>query len=242
MKVINVNSAYRADGSSTLIRLMAEDLARAGKKILVIDNSSSESGFNMMFDLSNSAAIDVLRPFIVGELLTADQLNDAIISLYKDMDIDYISNSEIEPLEDGSLIYILKLLEKEYDYIFIESDDFLKCNELVVENIFVTRPCERTLKNRKNYNQYDIFLINKYDARFNLNFKKLDAFIVNYDPDLVMFYNGYVINLSAETSNNIRTVTNKLIGFELDVLFGEEETSTGFFSRFKLLKGVSSGN
>lgn len=229
MKIININSAYPADGKSMIIRLIGEDVSRLGKRVLIIDNSPTLSGFIKMYNLFELPRVDTIRPLIKGQILSVDQLNEIIVTLDSDLDLDYLSNSEIYPLEDEEILYLTKLLEKEYDYIFIESNQLISSNKFSIENILITRPCEYILKDKKNYQDYNTLIINKYNKSFNINAKKLEALLLEYSSDIVMLENGYNVQLSSETKSQIRSITNKIIGFQIsDILFEEDAKSSKF--------------
>lgn len=226
MKIINVNSAYPGDGKSMLIKLIAEDLAMLGKRVLIMDNSPTLSAFTKMYNLFDLAGVDAIRPLIKGEILSISQINQVIVTLDSSLDLDYLTNSEIDPLEDEEILYIVKLLEKEYDYIFIENNKIVNSNKFSVENILITRPCEYILKNKKNYIDYNMLVINKYNESFNINSKKINAIFINYDSDIVMIENGYNVQLSTDMRNQIRNLTNNIIGFQLgDLLFKDEDST-----------------
>lgn len=239
MKIINVNSAYHADGKSMLIKLIAEDLALLGKRVLIMDNSPTLSTFAKMYNLFDLAGVDAIRPLIKGEILSISQINQVIVTLDSSLDLDYLTNSEIDTLEDEEILYIVKLLEKEYDYIFIENNKIINSNKFSVENILITRPCEYILKNKKNYIDYNILVINKYNESFNINSKKINDIFINYDSDIVMIENGYNVQLSTDMRNQIRNLTNNIIGFQLgDLLFKDDNiiNKSKPFSFSKLFK------
>ena len=212
-----------------LIKLISEDLASFGKKVLIIDNSPTLSAFSRMYNLFDLAGVDAIRPLIKGEILDAEQLNSVIVTLDANLELDYLTNSEIDPLDDTELLYITALIEKEYDYILVENNTLLTSKQFSIENIFITRPCEYVLKDKQNYDKYDHLVINKYNKAFNINAKKLDAILFNYDPDIVMAENGYTVQLHSETKNCIRNLTNTIIGLQLaDVLFEESNPKRSF--------------
>lgn len=222
MKVLNFNSAYPSDGKSVLIRLIANDLKNISKKILILDNSENVySGFKRMYDLEEVAGIDAMRPFIKGNCLEEQQIQEIIISL--DNNIDYIANSEIDIMEEEDVFFLLRLLEKEYDYVIVEGQDVLKSSEFDIKNYYITRPCEKILKNVKRLSEDYRIIVNKEFEELNMNYKKLGIYPFSYDKEIVLMENGYNFRLNNKTQSQLKTLTDDILGFQNDIL--EDESS-----------------
>lgn len=232
MKIINVLSAFPGDGKSMLIRLISEDIASSGKKILIIDNSPTISGFKRMYNLGELAGVDAIRPLLKSEVLSISQLNEVIVTIDSNLDIDYLINSEIDILDDTELQYLIDLAQKEYEYIFIENNKSFTIKGFDVDNIFITRPSEYILKNKTQYKDCSILVVNKSDPSFNFNATKLGAEVVDYDSGIVMLENGYQVQVNAATRTAIRNLSNTVIGYELvDLLFEEKKEGFKLFKR-----------
>lgn len=225
MKVLNFNSAYPSDGKSVLIRLIANDLKNISKKILILDNSEQVySGFKRMYDLEEVAGIDAMRPFIKGNCLEEQQIQEIIINL--DSNIDYIANSEIDVMEEDDIFFLLKLLEKQYDYVVIEGQKVLKSSEFDINNYYITRPCEKTLKNVKKLSENYRIIVNKEFEELNMNYKKLGIFPFSYDKEIVLMENGYNFRLNNKTQTQLKALTDDILGFKNDI-FEDENSEKG---------------
>lgn len=224
MKIVNINSAYPADGKSCIARLLAEDFTKLSKKCLIIDNSADiNSGFKRMYNMKNIAGIDAIMPFLKGEILESEQINDIILGL--ETEIDYIPNSEIETLDQDNLLYIISIIEpmRKYDIVIIENQKPLKDSRFDIINAYMTRPCENILRNVKSLkNVYQHIIVNKFESDFNMDCRKLGVYPISYDKDIVLMDNGYKHNLSSQTVEEIKTITSEILGFK-DLL--EEDIS-----------------
>lgn len=232
MKVLNFNSAYPADGKSVLIRLIANDLKNLSKKVLIFDNSEQSSGFRKMYDLEEAVGIDAMRPFIKGGILNIDQLNEICIHLEEN--IAYIANSEIDQMEDEDIFFMLKLLERSYDYVLIEGSNSIKSSEFNIQNYYITRPCEKILKNIQKLSEEYKIIVNKEFEELNMNYKKLGLFPFSYDKEVVLMENGYNHNISEINRKQLKSITNDILGFDYD----EISTKNNKKERFNILKNI----
>lgn len=235
MKILNFNSAYHSDGKSVLIRLIAQDLKKLSKKVLILDNSEDISGFKRMYDLTNLVGIDAIRPFIKGTCLEDKQIQEIIVSL--DNNIDYIPNSDIDIMDDDDIFFLLKFLEKKYDYVIVEGKNVLKSNEFDIQNYYITRPCEKTLKNAKKIAEEYRIIVNKEFDELNMNYKKLGMYPFSYDKEIVLMENGYNFRLNSKTQRQLKALTDDILGFQK--LEDENESHIKHNNKLSMIKKLN---
>ena len=209
--IYNFSSAYRGDGKSVVVRMITEKMMNSSARILIIDNSR-DSGFRKMYDFEYIAGIDELRPFIKGEMLTYSQLKEIIVEI--ENNVHYIANSEVEEIQGEDMKYLLNLVKDRYSHIFIESSGHLKVEEIDVKNFFITRPCEKVMKQSKKIcNKYDVVILNKYEEETGMLPKKSEIMTFPYDKEVIFMENGYNYNFSDKTSNTLNEITEDILGF-----------------------------
>ncbi len=127
-KTIVVTSATPSNGKSSLSSNLAISLAKLNKKVLIIDADMRKPTVHKIFLQSNKCGL--------SNLLLGSSVDNAIITI-PEYNLDFISAGTIPPnpselLASKNTSFLIKELEKYYDYIIIDTPPVLVVSDALM--------------------------------------------------------------------------------------------------------------
>jgi chromosome partitioning protein len=142
MKIITLNSLKGGVGKTTLLYAITNKLTKQKKKILLID-LDSQCNTSKLYDNEYNAKSNVYNMFTNKELnQNIIQINDNIDLIPGDIRVAFLNNELINVMQrELILMKILKQIDKEYDYILIDTHPDLSIvtvNALIVSDLIIS--------------------------------------------------------------------------------------------------------
>ena len=133
-RVVLVTSAIPGEGKSSLASQLAASLARAWRKVLLIDGDLRNPSAHRLFELPREPGLsEVLR----GEATAADAIRSTAISRLWMMPAGHGDAHAVQALAQDNVRTLLEQLKQQYDFIVIDSAPILPVNDtlLLAQNV-----------------------------------------------------------------------------------------------------------
>jgi chromosome partitioning protein len=142
MKIITLNSLKGGVGKTTLLYSITNELTKQKKKILLID-LDSQCNTSKLYDNEYNSKSNVYSMFTNKELnQNIIKINNNIDLIPGDIRVAFLNNELINVMQrELILMKILKQIEKEYDYILIDTHPDLSIvtvNALIVSDLIIS--------------------------------------------------------------------------------------------------------
>jgi succinoglycan biosynthesis transport protein ExoP len=133
-RVLLVSSAIPGEGKSSLASQLAASLARAWRKVLLIDGDLRNPSAHRLFELPREPGLsEVLR----GEATAADAIRSTSLSRLWMMPAGHGDAHAVQALAQDNVRTLLEQLKQQYDFIVIDSAPILPVNDtlLLAQNV-----------------------------------------------------------------------------------------------------------
>ncbi|MBF0520235.1 MAG: polysaccharide biosynthesis tyrosine autokinase [Nitrospirae bacterium] len=129
IKTILVTSAYDGEGKSFLSANLALSLASEGKKVLMINTDNKENTLSTVFGLPNSPG---LAEFLSGEETQITSIKPTSVSGLFLIPAGKNDSGGMRHLTSGRFISLIDNLEKNFDFIIIDTPSLLSSDEALL--------------------------------------------------------------------------------------------------------------
>ncbi|MBX9680592.1 MAG: polysaccharide biosynthesis tyrosine autokinase [Gemmataceae bacterium] len=133
-RVVLVSSAIPGEGKSSLASQLAASLARAWRKVLLIDGDLRNPSAHRLFEMPREPGLsEVLR----GEATAADAIRSTALSRLWMMPAGHGDAHAVQALAQDNVRTLLEQLKQQYDFIVIDSAPILPVNDtlLLAQNV-----------------------------------------------------------------------------------------------------------
>ena len=239
-KIISFSSVRHGSGKSTLASILALELSKRKKRVLVIDNNFKYPSIHRLLMAEYKYTVDDMKPFLFSTVIDEAIFREHLSSVNDYLDVLVGSRMFLgdNTMSADNISSIAEICESAYDYILIDLKNGFESQETVsiLENsdkVFLVTPYDINAKGylglalasikpehremAESVVKSSTLIINNYaentgplPEKMAEDFGVSEYLILPHSPDVLAFANGYVFSPRDEALEFTSRFTNSV--------------------------------